>query len=490
MHTTASSDCVVGTIAPLDTSLTTPQVQHLFRRMGFGIYYKHIADYTGRNSNRVVNELLQQAVNQDLMATPEWIDWHYEDFENIDVYPYEELTITWMMDMLAKGFRDKLTLFWSNHFVTEVDGYHEIPNFMFHYLNTLQRNALGNFKTFVHEIGLTGAMLLYLDGARNVKRDPNENYARELLELFTLGENNNYTEADIREAARALTGWTLDPEEESYEPAFIAWRHDGEEKTIFGQTGNWNYDDVIDLLFTHRRTEIATHICSKLYREFIAEEVDMTIVEALATTFEENDFELLPVLRQLFQSSHFFDPSFMGTRVKMPTEFLLNFSIELGAPITENFKDEEGNDFVFIYHYPWISQEMGQNLLSPPNVAGWKGHNTWIDSSKISYRWGIVEWIIWYMYEYMPDALVDMARSLSNDSKSPDTVCAALINYFTPQGMYDLVHFDAAVKAFRTDFIPDYYYDNEIWSLDWEDAPFQITLLLLHLVRQPEFQLC
>ncbi len=490
MQTMAPSDCVNGTIAPLNASLTGQQVQHLFRRIGFGIHYKQIEEYVGRNSNQVVNELLQQAVNQELNEPPTWLDWDIEAFENADVYPYEELTITWMMDMLSKGFRDKLTLFWSNHFVTEVDGYFEIPNFMYRYLDTLQRNALGNFKDFVLEIGLTGAMLLYLDGARNIAKDPNENYARELFELFTLGENNNYTEEDIREAARALTGWTLDPDEESYEPFFVNWRHDKTEKTIFGQTGNWGYEEVIDLLFTYRRTEMATHICRKIYQEFVSETVDESIVEALAKTFEESNFELLPVFKQLFQSSHFFDASFVGTRVKPPTEFLLNFSKELGAPITEAFEDEEGEEFTFIHFFPWLSGEMGQFLLSPPNVAGWKGHNSWIDSSKISYRWSIVEWVIWFMYENLPDSLVEMARTLSDDSKSPDAVCAALMNYFTPQGIYDLVHFEAAVKAFRTDFIPDYYYDNEIWSLDWEDAPFQVTLLLLHLVRQPEFQLC
>ena len=222
--------------------------------------------------------------------------------------------------------------------VTELRIYN-CAGFLYYYINCLQRNAIGNFRTLISEIGLTNAMLFYLDGAFNNGNNPNENYARELYELFTLGEGNGYTEEDIVETARALSGYT-DRGEEGCSPVnYRADRHDNGEKTILGQTGNWDYDDVIEILFTQRSNEIANYICSKLYQFFVHPDIDdeagnaRTIIEGLAATFTANNFELAPVLRQLFKSEHFFDDDAVGVIIKSPFDLYFNLIKELGLPI-------------------------------------------------------------------------------------------------------------------------------------------------------------
>ena len=163
----------------------------------------------------------------------------------------EEFKLAYTNSLLDNNLRDRLSFFWSNHFVTELDVYN-CNSFLYHYINCLQRNAIGNFKTFVSEIGLTSAMLYYLDGVYNNGNNPNENYARELYELFTLGEGNGYTEEDIIETAKALSGYVERGEIGCEQVHFDASKFNTESKTIFGRTGNWGYDDVIDILFEER----------------------------------------------------------------------------------------------------------------------------------------------------------------------------------------------------------------------------------------------
>ncbi|MEM6336780.1 MAG: DUF1800 family protein, partial [Bacteroidota bacterium] len=240
----------------------------------------------------------------------------------------------------------------------------------------------------VREIGIQPAMLLYLDGFLNQASSPNENYARELLELFTTGiigpdGSPNYTETDIEELARALTGWIVRWRELQVD--FLPFFHDGGQKTILGRTGNFGYDDVIDLIFEERPTAIAHFVSAKIYREFVQAEPDSAIVEQLATTVLTSDFDVASVVRQLLSSEHFFDLGLRGAQIKNPIEFA--YGLPLESPL---YEDPE-----YLYILYFLAADLGQFVLQPPNVAGWEGGRTWITTSTLAKRWDYSGFLIW-----------------------------------------------------------------------------------------------
>ena len=288
--------------------------------------------------------------------------------------PYEslgQLKTYWLDAMRTEPFMGKLTLFWHHHFATERSKY-KVPYYAYHYYYVLRKHALGNFKTFVYEMGLAPAMLRYLDGDANRVGRPNENYARELLELFTMGSagpdgSPNYTETDVGEIARALTGWRI---ADDHRAVFDEKRHDSGVKEILGQRGLFGYDAVIDILFEERAEEIAHFICRKLCCFFIQPVPDETFVSALAEEMVDHQFEMTPVLERLFTSAHFFDEAHRAARIKSPIELVVGWMRELGV------RPEEAHYAYWRHvHYHLGRSNMSQILLEPPNVGGWPGYN-------------------------------------------------------------------------------------------------------------------
>lgn len=323
---------------------------------------------------------------------------------------------------------------------------------------------------------------IYLNGFQNTNTEPNENYARELYELFTLGEGNGYTETDITETAKALTGYNHWAEYGA--PIYfdeMTWV-DGD-KTIFGQTGNWKHDDVIDVLFQERPTEIATFICSKLYRYFVSHEIDSivfeTIINPLAQTLVDNDFELAPMLNQLFKSEHFFDERALGVIIKSPYDITIQFIKES----TFFYNDELINSLIY------FTGLFGQRIFDPPNVAGWQRDEEWINTSTLTGRWQFTELYLGLLYQNgLESTFVDFAKELTNDSNDPEFITEVLINHFNAKELYSPGDYQIATDIFKWE-IPQNYYDDGSWNLDWGEAPYQIYLLLSHLATIPEFQL-
>ncbi|MEM8847378.1 MAG: DUF1800 family protein, partial [Bacteroidota bacterium] len=191
-------NCNSSTLAPYTTPLDVSRAAHLYRRLGFSASVQTINAAVGQSAEALVDTLVDQALAAPVIPAPAWADWNNDDYPADDDLArqvrraqQEEFEIAYGNALLDNNLRDRLSFFWHNHFVTEIDVY-RCNSFLYYYINCLQRNAIGNFKTFVSEIGLTSAMLYYLDGARNRGNNPNENYARELYELFTLGEGNDY----------------------------------------------------------------------------------------------------------------------------------------------------------------------------------------------------------------------------------------------------------------------------------------------------------
>jgi uncharacterized protein (DUF1800 family) len=370
-------------------------------------------------------------------------------------------------------------------------------SFLYYYTNCLQRNAIGNFKTFVSEIGLTNAMLFYLDGAYNNGDNPNENYARELYELFSLGEANGYTEQDIIETARALSGYVERGEIGCTPVAFDPTAFDAGSKTILGQTGNWGYNDVINILFQQRPNEIARFICKKLYEFFVHPDSDdedgnaQLIISGLAGTFISNNFEIAPVLSQLFKSQHFFDDEAIGVIIKSPYDLYLNLIRETGFAY----------DNSTLLNVVDASGLLGQDLFDPVDVAGWQRDRTWINTNFIIGRWLTVEVFLQAFYqnnaEQFRTLAMDAVGPSDSNTSNPETVVTALVSKFLPKGLLTQQDFDNAMSVFKIEDVPENYYGADyipgglgLWMLAVSpEVPQQVFLLLMHLSRQPEFQL-
>lgn len=496
-------NCNTSTLAPYATPLDRQRAEHLYRRLGFSATVTTINQAVGQSANALVDNLINQAINLAPLAAPAWANWNNSNYpEDEDLRnalrraQLGEFRVSYGNALLNNNLRERLSFFWSNHFVTEYDVY-ECNSFLYGYINCLQRNAIGNFRTFVSEIGLTDAMLFYLDGAYNNGNNPNENYARELYELFTLGEGNGYTEEDIIETAKALTGYvergTVGCSAVSFNPA----RFDAGSKTILGQTGNWGYDDVINILFQQRAPLIAEFICRKLYEFFVHPDSKdaagnaQTIIQGMATTFVSNNWELAPVLSQLFKSQHFFDEEAIGVIIKSPFDLYYNLIKE-----TEFAYDDS-----IVTNVIDASSMLGQTMFNPVDVAGWQRNRDWINTNFIIGRWLTAEIFLERFFQNNQEQFrtfaMDAVGPANSNTSNPRIVVQAIVDKITPKGLLTEADFNNALSAFTIDDVPEEYYSPDFipgglsyWMLTVsQEVPSQVYLLLVHLSRQPEFQL-
>lgn len=488
-------NCNTSPIDVYTIPLDKVKAAHLYRRLGFSASVQTIDAAIGANAGTLVDNLINQAIGTPPLPPPAWADWTDANYPADDDAANavrnsqrEEWSLAYTNALLDNNLRDRLSFFWSNHFVTEI-GVYNCTSFLYYYINCLQRNAIGNFRTFVSEVGLTSAMLFYLDGAYNNGDNPNENYGRELYELFTLGEGNNYTEQDIIETARALSGYVERGEIGCTQVTFDATKHDAGSKTILGQTGNWGYDDVINILFQQRSGEIAEFICRKLYEFFVhPDSRDATgnaqdIINTMANTFVANNFELAPVLSQLFKSQHFFDDTTVGVIIKSPFDMYLNLIKETGFAYDDSALGR------VIDSCNLLSQE----LFSPVDVAGWQRDRTWINTNFMIGRWLTSEMFVEQFWSNNQEQFrtfgIAAAGPNGATTNDPEEVTRAIVDKLTPKGLLTAVDYGAAISVFREPYESDMVYQNGSWNMMLPNADSQVYLLLLHLVRQPEFQL-
>ena len=486
-------NCAPPDLSPFQPTASLPwdrrRAMHLYRRTAFGASKSVIDNALLQNPKALVTSIVQQAKNLPPAAAPPWAFWSISNYSSNEeernaqiVQQILSWVNVWMKDMRSNGLRDRMSLFWHNHFVTKLDKY-ICPSWMYQYHHLLQKYALGNFKDFLREMGKTPAMLVFLDGVQNTRFQPNENFARELFELFTLGVDNGYTQNDIVNAARALSGWngiTLATlcGEISFVPSF--W--DNGPKTIFGKTGNFGYDEVIDLIFTERPVQVSQYICKKLYAHFVNPDIDETVVDQLAAILRQNNFEIAPVMEALLSSVHFFDDATVGTVIPGHIEHFLIFLNELDLP----------NNDVLNQYIVYGSDEFDQRLFNPTDVSGWKGNRAWITSSTLPFRFEGIFNIMLYYYQLQGNAieqLRNLALSLVDPSTSdPAVVVNAICDYILPNGFQSQKDYDEAVRVFKAE-VPENYFATGQWNLYWEYAPLQLILLFQFLAAQPEFQL-
>lgn len=360
------------------------KIQHLYFRFGFGETPQRIDELTSKKLEEVINELwttskeykdinylaypLNEKEEQKGAGGGKLAKLFIKSFKEM-----EELNEQWIFKMTYTKavLREKLTFFWHNHFATSTPfGY-----LMQQQNNLLRKHALGNFGELLHAIAKDPAMIIYLNNQQNVKLHPNENFAREVMELFTLGEGH-YTENDIKEAARAFTGWSVNNKGE-YE--FKKNQHDDGVKTFMGETGAFNGEDIINILLKKKQTAI--YICTKLYREFVNYKINTVHVEELAQVFYESNYQIEKVIKSIMESSWFYEEENIGSKISSPVEFIVRLKKLLEIEFTQ---------LKFLINY---QKALGQVLFFPPNVSGWKGGPHWIDSASLLLRLNAIGYI-------------------------------------------------------------------------------------------------
>jgi uncharacterized protein (DUF1800 family) len=406
-------------LTPYNGPWTSNEVIHLLKRTMFGSTPDDINFFLGLGMNQSVDSLLTVSAtppappvknynNNNIPATdpdyniPMGQTWVTINTTDAEGQRRNSLKAWWMGLMInqERNIREKMTLFWANHFSTETT---DLGRMIWAYNNNAlcRKNALGNFKQFVRDITLDVAMLRYLNGYLNISTAPDENYGRELQELFTLGKENNpnYTEDDVKKAARVLTGWKINANTNTY--SFTASQHDTTSKqfssfynntVITGRSGATAGDleltDLINMIFS-KSTEVSRFIVKKLYRYFVYYKIDSAtetnVIDPLAQLLVSNNWEIKPVLSVLFKSEHFFDVVNQGCYIKSPVDLVVSVCREFGI-VFPNATDYVNayNMWSFMQSYAALLQ---QNIGDPPNVAGWAAfyqapqfHETWINA--------------------------------------------------------------------------------------------------------------
>ncbi|WP_299213580.1 DUF1800 domain-containing protein [uncultured Aquimarina sp.] len=375
----------------MSTSLSDKQIQHLYWRTGFGISSSELKSIRELSKQKIIDRLFSESKQE----APLTLDFgallknqrdlsreERKELRKLRNQKMLELNVLWLKQLTEtkQVLREKMTLFFHDHFAVRL----KTPRASLHLNNVIRKHALGNFGDMLMEVSKSPAMLLFLNNRQNRKNSPNENFAREVMELFTLGRDNGYTEKDIKEAARAFTGWNFN---KTGSFVFRKNQHDYESKTVLGKTGNLTGEDVIKVLLDQKQT--ARYITEKIYQYFVNEKINPKHIEELATTFYESNYSLEILMRKIFMSDWFYESQNIGIKIKSPVELIVGLS----KPFQVVYKDPK----VLLY----LQRKLNQTLFLPPNVAGWPGGKSWIDNSTLMLRLklasvtlnnGVIEW--------------------------------------------------------------------------------------------------
>lgn len=370
--------CLAWTAQANAAGMGPDEARHLLARTGFGPTLAEVRAVSALDRREAVTLLLASPPKRAQAEPPAWtadadaLVRRRPSREELvalnaaQLVQVSELRGWWLGEMITTPapLVERMTLFWHNHFTSGRQKV-RIPQLMYQQNALLREHALGNFATLLHAVSKDPAMILYLDAASNRRGQPNENFAREVMELFTLGEGH-YSETDIREAARAFTGWSLGGRHE-----FLMRRtaHDNGEKTVLGQRGRFDGDQVLDILLAQPRT--AEFIVEKLWREFVSPEPERAEVARIAKVFRDSGYEMRAALREILLSPAFWASGNRASLIKSPAEFVAGMLRQFAVPVANAMP------------FATAMVGMGQTLFDPPNVKGWPGGESWINAATL-----------------------------------------------------------------------------------------------------------
>jgi uncharacterized protein (DUF1800 family) len=357
------------------------KIQHLFSRAAFGISIQELQQRKGQSLVSISDELFRESdtftalaiVDTDPMDTMKPMERKELSAEARKKLRQErkrslfDLNLAWATKLWTDParLRERMTFFWHGHFACRLESPYAMQD-----LNNIHRKyALGNFKDLLMAVSKSPAMLQFLNNQQNKKMHPNENFAREVMELFTLGRGN-YTENDIKEAARAFTGWGFERETEAF--VFRERMHDEGSKTFLGKTGDFKGEDIIDILLEKKET--AHFICRKIYRFFVNDQPDEKRIAELTTSFYGSNYDIAALMKEIFNSTWFYQSQHIGALIKSPVDLLVGMNRLMSIA----YEDKDG---LLVFQ-----RGLGQTLFYPPNVSGWAGGKSWIDSSSLMFR--------------------------------------------------------------------------------------------------------
>lgn len=403
------------------------QAAHLLRRAGFSGTPQEIEQFAAISHADAVDKILDFGSD-----APNSFDLQ-DHMEQVNYNPSIEDIQTWWVDAMLttpNPLQEKMTLFWHGHFTTAYPKTGN-PILLLEQNQLFRTNAIGNFKDLVKAVSRNPAMIYYLDGEVNRKGKPNENYARELMELFTIGIGN-YTEQDVREAARAFTGWGV----RGRSFFFDASSHDNDTKTFMGQTGNFDGDDIINIILSHPAS--GQFIVSKLWNYFVYLNPAPSVIQNLAQIYFVNNYELKPVLRAMFNSPEFLSAQAYRALSKSPTQFVIGAIRQLGII---NLGTQVVNNITAV----------GQELFNPPTVKGWDDGVSWFNSALFFNRANAANVLVqakngnssfspFHLFKNVnlsnSDDAVNHLLSVFLDGQYHPTVQAALRDYFDPNNNF------------------------------------------------------
>jgi uncharacterized protein (DUF1800 family) len=439
--------------------------------------YIDVADNTLKGLVIGVQQIADMQQMEKLQGKSQRKEFRKESAENI-----RTLNTTWLNEMATGDaqLREKMALFWHGHFACR--------NLNIFYqqllLQEIRNNALTNFGDLLKGVSKSAAMLNFLNNQQNKKQHPNENFAREVMELFTMGRGN-YTEQDVKEAARALTGWSS-----AFNGDFVFRRffHDADEKTFLGKHGNYNGDDILNIILEQPQT--ATFITQKIYKFFVNDDVDTEIVNHLSKSLYESNYNIQALMNNIFTSDWFYDEKNIGCRIKSPVELLAG----IRRLIPMEFNDEKVELI--------LQRALGQILFYPPNVAGWQGGKAWIDSSTLMLRLRIPQLIKDDDTVYVtPKTDDDVQMGMKDDDlknknglKNGGLKISAKINWnvYTQQfaevnenNLYESI--EAVVLQTNKNSVSKNVIESGITSNSKEEYIKNVTIALM---STPEYQLC
>lgn len=461
--------------------------QHLYNRAGFGMSLKDLQNLPKGNRSQLVAKILRDSksfekvgnISGELLKSPKHLTKDEKRaFRKKNKESVRNLNYSWLSYMAkTKSFlREKMTFFWHDHFACKLRGgfQTETQN------NTLRKHALGNFGDLLYAVAKDPGMLQFLNNQQNRKAHPNENFARELLELFTLGRGH-YTEKDIQEAARAFTGWGFNQDGKF---VFRKNQHDFGTKTFMGETGDFNGDDIIAIVLANPQT--ARYLTEKLYRFFVSPQFNEVMVSKWANQLYKNNYDIAQLMESIFTSDHFYEDAVIGSRIKSPIEYLVGMMRQLDL----DFKQKESSFY--------LQRALGQVLFFPPNIAGWPEHRAWIDSSTLLTRLRIPQALIVADYQFDLGLRENFAGNeglalLGGEKKPVGKKLKADINWNqllqATQGYSVSESYDLLETLFLV--VPLSMNKEEVLSfVRGMEKETQLKTLCMRLMGTPEYQLC
>lgn len=441
---------------------TIRDLYHLHSRTEFFIHHEDIKE-TG-SIEKAVDGIFKKQKLKDLYSNlPKWNPQAHKKLSQKKKMEQRkkwrkqvaELNRTWGLQMMEKdkGLLEKMTLFWHGHFACRTA---DNPYTTLEMNNLLRKNALGNFRDLLYAVARSASMIGYLHLKQNKKGSPNEDFARELCELFTLGRDVDYTEKDVSEIARAFTGWTTD---EHGVHLVRPKKHDEGEKSIFGQTGNFNGEDVLEMILGNQHT--ADHIAKKVYRFFVQETINESHIKELSDVFFKSNYDITSMMKHLFKADWFYKTQ--GKIIKSPIELM----VVLGKMFDLKYPDIKAAGG--IQHY------LGQVLFDPPNVAGWPGGRQWIDASRFALRVRLGSLIVNKGY-VMDELSPELDAVIMKNQKKKDLK------------FYEQVDWELFWKRNKGANIFDLLIRNENELIEETHSEMDIKTVV-HLISTPDFQL-